>query len=89
MNTIMNDQHITTLTQLRSFLDGTQAIGFSLRTQSECYDFIRRMLIRFAYHTLSKPDKGLLLTFLAHGGFPAILSVNKPNFTGVFVPCSS
>jgi transposase InsO family protein len=66
MNTIMNDQHITTLTQVRSFLDGTQAIEFSLRTQSERYDFIRRILIRFAYHTLSKPDKGLLLTFLAH-----------------------
>lgn len=24
------------------------------------------MQIRFAYHTLSKPDKGLLLTFLPH-----------------------
>jgi transposase InsO family protein len=66
MNTIMNDQHITTLTQVRAFLDGTQAIEFSLRTKSERYDFIRRTLIRFAYHTLSKPDKGLLLTFLAH-----------------------
>ena len=66
MNTIMNDQHITTLKQVRSFLDGTQEVEFSLRTQSERYDFIRRTLIRFAYHTLSKPDKGLLLTFLAH-----------------------
>ncbi len=62
----MNDQHITTLKQVRSFLDGTQEVEFSLRTQSERYDFIRRTLIRFAYHTLSKPDKGLLLTFLAH-----------------------
>lgn len=62
----MNDQRITTLSQVRSFLDGTQAIEFSLRTQSERYDFVRRTLIRFAYHTLSKPDKGLLLTFLAH-----------------------
>jgi len=66
MNTIMNDQHITTLTQVRAFLDGTQTIEFSLRTQSERYDFIRRTLIRFTYHTLSRPDKGLLLTFLTH-----------------------
>ena len=62
----MNDQHITTLAQVRAFLDGTQAIAFSLGTQSERYDFIRRTLIRFTFFTLSKPVKEVVLTFLAH-----------------------
>ena len=62
----MNDHHLTTLEQVRAFLDGTQSVEFSLTTQSERYDFIRRTLIRFAYHRLSKPDKGLLLSFMTH-----------------------
>jgi transposase InsO family protein len=66
MNTIMNDDHLKTLAQVRAFLDGTQAVEFSLHTKTERYDFIRRTLIRFAYHALSKPDKGLLLSFMSH-----------------------
>jgi transposase InsO family protein len=66
MNTIMNDNYIKTLTQVRAFLEGTQAVEFSLQTKVERYDFIRRTLIRFAYHSLSKRDKGLLLSFMAH-----------------------
>ncbi len=54
----MNDNDIKTLPQVRAFLDGTQAVEFSLHTQSERYDFVRRTLIRFAYQTRSKPDKG-------------------------------
>jgi transposase InsO family protein len=66
MNTIMNDNHIKTLAQVRAFLEGTQAVEFSLQTKTERYDFIRRILIRFAYHGLSKRDKGLLLSFMVH-----------------------
>jgi transposase InsO family protein len=66
MNTIMNDNYIKTLAQVRAFLEGTQAVEFSLQTKVERYDFIRRTLIRFAYHSLSKRDKGLLLSFMAH-----------------------
>ena len=62
----MNDNHLKTLEQVRAFLDGTQAIEFSLTTKTERYDFIRRTLIRFTYHRLSKPDKGLLLSFMTH-----------------------
>jgi len=42
MNTIMNDNDIKTLPQVRAFLDGTRAVEFSLHTQSERYDFVRR-----------------------------------------------
>ena len=62
----MNDDHLKTLAQVRAFLDGTQAVEFSLHTKTERYDFVRRTLIRFAYHALSKPDKGLLLSFMSH-----------------------
>ena len=66
MNTIMNDNDIKTLPQVRAFLDGTRAVEFSMHTKSERYDFVRRTLIRLAYHTLSKPDKGVVLSFLVH-----------------------
>jgi transposase InsO family protein len=66
MNTIMNDNDIKTLPQVRAFLDGTRAVEFSMHTKSERYDFVRRTLIRLAYHTLSKPDKGAVLSFLVH-----------------------
>ncbi len=62
----MNDNHIKTLAQVRAFLEGTQAVEFSLQTKSERYDFIRRTLIRFAYHAYQSAIKGLLLSFMAH-----------------------
>ncbi len=54
----MNDEHLKTLAQVRAFLGGTQTVEFSLRNKTERYNFIRRSLIRFAYLTLPKPDKG-------------------------------
>ena len=62
----MNDNDIKTLPQVRAFLDGTQTVEFSLHTKSERYDFVRRTLIRLAYHALSKPDQGVVLSFLVH-----------------------
>ena len=62
----MNDDDIKTLPQVRAFLDATRAVEFSLHTRSERYDFVRRTLIRLAYHALSKPDKGVVLSFLVH-----------------------
>lgn len=62
----MNDNDIKTLPQVRAFLDGTQSVVFSLHTKSERYDFIRRTLIRLTYQALSKPDKGVVLSYLVH-----------------------
>lgn len=61
MNTIVNDDLLKTLEQVRAFLDGTQPVKFTLKTKAERYGCVRRTLIRFGYHSLSKPDKGLLL----------------------------
>ncbi len=62
----MNVDHIKTLAQVRAFLDGTQTVEFSLHSKTERYEFVRRSLIQFAYRNLSKPDKGLLLSFMSH-----------------------
>ena len=62
----MNDNDIKTLPQVRAFLHGTRAVEFTVNTQSDRYDFVRRSLIRLVYHTLSKSDKGLVLSFLVH-----------------------
>ena len=66
MKPIMNDIDIKSLPQVRAFLDGTRTVEFSLHTQSERYAFVHRSLIRFDYHTLTKPDKGVVLSFLVH-----------------------
>jgi transposase InsO family protein len=93
MNTIMNDDHLKTLVQVRAFLEGTQSVKFSLNTRSERYDFIRRTLIRFAYHSLSKPDKGLLLSFMAHVSGYSRVQVKRLTKTwlkrGQLRPCSN
>jgi hypothetical protein len=66
MNTIMNDNDIKTLPQVRAFLDGTQTVEFSLHTKTKRYDFVRRTLIRFAYYALPKHDEGIVLSFIVH-----------------------
>ncbi len=60
MNTIMNDNHIKTLAQVRPFLEGTQTVEFSLQTKTERYDFIRCTLIRSLLDILHGPTFSLM-----------------------------
>jgi hypothetical protein len=60
----MNDAQLHTLEQLRAFLNGTSAVGFSV-TANERYDFVARTVRRFGYPQLSRADKGVVLRFLA------------------------
>src|ERR1019366_4699012 len=59
----MNDAKLHTLDQLRAFLNGTVAVGFSVDAH-ERYDFITRILRRFGYARLRRADKGVVLRFL-------------------------
>jgi len=59
----MNDAQLHTLDQLRAFLNGTAAVGFSVRA-NERYDFIARIVHRFGYARLRRADKGVVLRFL-------------------------
>ena len=59
----MNDAQLHTLDQLRAFLNGTVAVGFSV-SADERYDFIARIVRRFGYARLRRVDKGVVLRFL-------------------------
>lgn len=64
MNTIMNDQQLTTIEQVQSFLEGTSNIQFSSPSKEERYAWIQRNLVKFNYLTLGKKDKGILIRYL-------------------------
>ena len=61
----MNDAKIKTIDQVRQFLAGTLDIEFSIDSKDERYKWAEQVLIRFAYRSRSKTDKGLLLDFIA------------------------
>jgi transposase InsO family protein len=64
MKTIMNDSHIETLEQVRQFLDGAAVMKITILSKTECYRWIRGVLVRFRYRTLGKADKGLIRRYL-------------------------
>jgi hypothetical protein len=64
MKIIMNESQIETMEQVRCFLRGTGALEMAISSKSECYDWIRRTLIRFEYKALGKADRGDLLRYL-------------------------
>jgi transposase InsO family protein len=64
MKTIMDDSQVLTLEQVKRFLDGTDSMELAISSKSECYDWVRRTLIRFEYLTLHRSDRGILLRYL-------------------------
>ncbi len=65
MKTIMKLNELTTLDQLAQFLDGTQAVIFTLNTvKKERYQWIQHELVRFQYPLLKKADKGIVIRYL-------------------------
>ncbi|MCY3821353.1 MAG: hypothetical protein OXH52_18695 [Gammaproteobacteria bacterium] len=49
--------------QVRAFLDGNDAVVFQPASRSEAHAFVSRMLSRFGYAGLDRPDRGLLKRF--------------------------
>jgi transposase InsO family protein len=64
MQTIMDDSQMSTLEQVREFLEGTGPVGIEISSKAECYDWARRTLIRFRYLTLRRSDRGIVLRYL-------------------------
>ena len=60
----MDDAQLQTLDQVRAFLEGTAAMGFSV-APDERYEFVARTVRRFSYSRLKRADKGVVLRFLA------------------------
>ena len=56
---------LRSIDQLRDFLEGTQAVAFTVVTnKDERYQWMQRTLIRFGYRQLSKADKGIVIRYL-------------------------
>lgn len=65
MKTIMKLEDVTTVAQLTDFLSGTQAVAFSVLSDTDaCYRWIQGELIKFRYPGLSRGDKGVVLRYL-------------------------
>lgn len=61
----MNEKDLISLDQVANFLDGTQAVAFTvLGDKDERYKWIQRTLIRFNYEVLNRRDKGLIMRYL-------------------------
>jgi hypothetical protein len=60
----MDDFQVRTLEQVRRFLHGTDSMELAISSKSECYDWVRRTLVRFEYLTLRRSDRGILLRYL-------------------------
>lgn len=64
MNTIMDDSNISTLEQMKKFLEGTQHVALEIRSIDEKYRWVASILVRFEYLTLSKKKKGIIFRYL-------------------------
>jgi hypothetical protein len=65
MKTIMNVNEVSTIQQLSSFLAGTQPIVFCIdEDKGAVYQAISRTLSKFAYSSLNKRSKGVVIAFL-------------------------
>lgn len=61
----MNEQKLSTVVQLRAFLDGTEEVQFeSLGEDSKRYAFIAGVLRRLRYRRLKRDHKGVVMRYL-------------------------
>lgn len=61
----MNEKDLVNLVQVAQFLDGTQAVAFTvLSNKDERYQWIQRTLIRFDYDQLKRQEKGLVMRYM-------------------------
>ena len=61
----MNAKDLTTVDQLREFLEGTQAVVFEVPGGvAERYQWVRQIMAKFLYPTLSRRDKGTVVRYV-------------------------
>ena len=61
----MNLSHLKTIAELSAFLEGSQAVAYSLPAdKTSRYAFIQSVLKQFHYRALNKSDKGVVIRFL-------------------------
>lgn len=62
----MNESKLTSIEQLRAFLDGTVGVEFRRFGDAERYEHIVSVLCRFRYAGLKRVEKGVVLRYLMH-----------------------
>jgi hypothetical protein len=61
----MKLDNLTTIEQMKDFLNGSQAVAFAVVTsKDERYEFIEALLRRFKYPQLKRHEKGVMIQFL-------------------------
>lgn len=60
----MSDKKIKTVDDIRTFLDGTEEVDFSITDKDACYQWIQHTLVKLSYLTCSKKEKGLISRYL-------------------------
>lgn len=61
----MSLDQLTTIDAIRQFLDGTQAVAFSVATtKQERYRWVQKTLVKHRYLSLSRADKGVVIRYL-------------------------
>lgn len=61
----MNEQHLSTVAQIRAFLDGTREVQFDpIGEDSKRYAFIGAVVRRLRYGSLSRVEKGIVMRYL-------------------------
>lgn len=61
----MNDSHIVSIAQIKSFLKINSAIKFKAVSKREKYEWIDNVLTKFRYLGLSKKEKGVVRNYIA------------------------
>jgi len=65
MKTIMKLDNLTSIQEMRAFLDGSQAIAFAVASsKDERYQFVEKVLRRFNYSRLKRDEKGIVIQFI-------------------------
>lgn len=64
MTITMNDTQLTSLSEIKKFLDGSLTFSFRAPTTQKTYDWVAETLIRFRYRGLGKTDKTTIKLYL-------------------------
>lgn len=64
MNLTMNDTHLTTLAEVRTFLTSSIGLEFRGKRKEEVYAWIEDTLIKFAYLSVKKKHKSIIRKYL-------------------------
>jgi hypothetical protein len=64
MRLIMNDENLKTMEQVKVFLEGSEGLKFRGLSVADRYRWTEATLLRFRYHRLKRPQKGVLKRYI-------------------------